>query len=87
MVYIMSLKFEVIMTTIKIVYNKHSQLHRGDDKPAIIYHDGTQYWYQYGKRHRDDGPAMVYIDGTNIWYHHGIKQNKIMIHIKNIFKL
>ncbi len=33
--------------------------------------DGTQEWYQNGKRHRDDGPAMVYPSGTEVWYQNG----------------
>ena len=43
------------------------QLHRLDG-PAIEYVDGTNIWYQNGKRHRLDGPAIEYADGDKIWY-------------------
>ena len=51
-------------------YNEHDQLHRTDG-PAIIYPNGTQYWYINGTPHRLDGPAIESQDGTQYWYIHG----------------
>ncbi len=42
-----------------------------DGGPAMIWADGTQFWYQHGKPHRDDGPAVIYANGTRLWYRHG----------------
>jgi hypothetical protein len=48
------------------------QLHRDYDLPAVVWPDGTQYWYQHGKLHRDnDLPAWTKTDGTQIWLKHG----------------
>ena len=51
----------------KIWRNKQGQLHRTDG-PAVIYADGTQWWYRNGQCHRTDGPAMIYADGSQYWY-------------------
>jgi len=53
----------------KVWRNKNGLYHRDYDKPAIIYADGSQHWYQNDKRHRDnDQPAIIYADGTQVWY-------------------
>ena len=44
-------------------YNEHNELHR-EDGPAVIWRDGTKFWYMNGKLHRLDGPAVEYADGT-----------------------
>ena len=37
-------------------------LHR-EDGPAILYVNGYQEWWLYGKLHREDGPAIISSDG------------------------
>lgn len=51
-------------------YNKHRDYHR-EDGPAIMYTDGSKYWYQNGKRHRDDGPAIMRANGSQEWWNNG----------------
>jgi len=46
-----------------------------DDGPAIIWADGSQYWYINGKQHRVDGPAIIWADGSQEWYING-KQHR-----------
>jgi hypothetical protein len=54
--------------------NKAGQLHRDNDKPACVYTNGHQFWYQNDKLHRDnDLPAVVCADGTQYWYQHGLR--------------
>ena len=43
------------------------QLHRVDG-PAITRPDGTEFWFQHGKRHRVGGPAVTYLDGDREWW-------------------
>jgi hypothetical protein len=44
-------------------------IHRDDDLPAVIGHDGTQSWWWYGRMHRDnDRPAIIHSDGSKTWY-------------------
>lgn len=53
-------------------YNKDGQLHREDDKPAVICsRDGTEIWYKNGLRHRDNGPAFVRRNETQEWIKNG----------------
>lgn len=48
---------------------KGAILHRDDDKPAIIYPNGTKWWYQHGYVHRDnDKPAVTVSNGKKVWY-------------------
>ena len=53
------------------IRDSNGDLHR-DNGPAIVYPDGTQYWYRNGQLHRDNGPAEVYPNGTQFWYRNGI---------------
>ena len=68
-------------------YNKRKQLHSHNDKPAIIYSDGTKYWFKNSKIHRDsDKPAVIWPDGTKEWWVNGRKQrNKyyVCLYIKD----
>jgi hypothetical protein len=52
-------------------FNKDDELHREDDKPAVIYADGARIWYQYDRLHRVDGPAATFADGSEAWYKNG----------------
>ena len=48
------------------------ELHRGEDKLAIIRADGAQWWYRNGKHHRDDDrPAVINPDGFQSWWVNG----------------
>lgn len=51
-------------------YDKDGKVHR-DGRPAVIYSDGTRFWFQHGKRHRTDGPAEIWPDNTGWWYLNG----------------
>jgi hypothetical protein len=55
-------------------HNKDGALHREDDKPAVIYTDGTQYWYKNGHPHRENGPAIMCANGDQYWYVNGIER-------------
>lgn len=62
----------------------NGELHRNDDKPAVICVNFYQEWYQHGKLHRDyDKPAFIGADGTLKWYingkHHLIYDNPTCI--------
>ena len=49
------------------------ELHREDDKPARIWLDGTQEWYQHGKRHRNnDQPAFIVPYCSKKWYQNNL---------------
>ena len=44
-------------------------LHSVDDEPAIIWSDGTKYWFKDGLKHRDNNlPAIIYSDGDCGYY-------------------
>jgi len=48
------------------------KLHRDGDQPAMVWPDGSKFWYRDGKLHRDgDQPAMVFADGSKIWFRDG----------------
>ncbi len=53
-------------------YNKAGQLHRENDKPAIIWQNGYKEWWVNGKIHRDnDQPAYIGTDGHKQWWVNG----------------
>jgi hypothetical protein len=58
--------------THKETRNPSGQLHSFDDKPAIVFPNGTKMWYKNGAYHRDnDNPAIVHSDGTKSWWKNG----------------
>jgi hypothetical protein len=49
-----------------------NKLHSFNDQPAIIYVNGSKFWYQHGELHRDnDQPAAIYSNGRKSWYQNG----------------
>lgn len=47
-------------------------LHRENDLPAVIFSNGTMFWYKDGKRHRDNGqPAVVWCCGKHGYWIEG----------------
>jgi hypothetical protein len=44
----MCLKIEIIITKVQKTYRNFGKIHK-DNSPAVIYFDGSLYWYQYGK--------------------------------------
>src|SRR5512138_2443134 len=48
----------------------NGKLHKLDG-PAVIYPDGSEYWYKNGKLHKTDGPAATDPDGSEYWYENG----------------
>jgi hypothetical protein len=45
-------------------------IHRVDG-PALIFDNGSKFWYLNGECHREDGPAVITADGTISWYLNG----------------
>ena len=60
----------------KVWLNDNDEYHRNGDKPAVFYENGTQMWYQNGKKHRDNGPAVIKNDGTQKWYQNDKKHRE-----------
>jgi len=54
----------------KVWRDKEGRLHR-ENGPAIIWKDGSMFWYKNGKLHRENGPASQYANGTNYWWVNG----------------
>ena len=59
--------FTIDENGIKRWRNDEGELHRLDG-PAIVYADGSKFWYVNGKLHRSDGPAFEGADGHKEWY-------------------
>lgn len=46
---------------------------RANDLPAILFLDGTKFWYTDGFRHRDDNkPAIEWASGLKEYFRRGI---------------
>jgi len=46
--------------------------HSFDDEPAIIWKNGTKYWYKDNKIHRDNNlPAVIWSNGNYEYYKNG----------------
>jgi hypothetical protein len=56
--------------------NEDGQLHSENDKPALIFKDGTKEWYYYDILHRLDGPAIEYENGDKVWVLYGKRMDK-----------
>jgi hypothetical protein len=49
----------------------NGQLHSTDDAPAVVYGDGTKWWYHEGRVHRTNGPAVQWHNGVDEYWQHG----------------
>lgn len=59
-----------------LMWYQHGQLHRENDRPAVIWAKGAHYWYKNGLMHREnDQPAAIWMGETKketrIWYQNG----------------
>jgi len=53
-------------------YNKDGEFHRDNDLPAVIWKDGSKFWYKNGQLHRDnDMPARTCANGYKEWWVNG----------------
>ena len=60
-----NIPYKIVPILNYIISEKNGKLHSYDDKPAVIYEDGTREWVKEGKTHRENGkPAIIY-GGTN----------------------
>jgi len=51
---------------------KNGWYHRDNNKPAVIYNNGSMFWHKNGKLHREkDLPAVIYYNGDMDWYKNG----------------
>ena len=55
---------------IGIYYKLDDKCHRSDG-PAMIYNDGSEFWFVNGKLHRLDGSAVIRKNNYNGWYKNG----------------
>ena len=61
--------------------DKKERLHRLNG-PAVIYADGSKFYYHHGKLNRLDGPAVVYADGRKEWWINGVLYTEVDFHKK-----
>ena len=59
----------------QIYTNDKGQYHR-EDGPAIIWSNGSKFWYINGNLHREDGPAIIYSDGQHHWFINGFRHRE-----------
>jgi hypothetical protein len=68
------IKYRELFTKVKIKYGDKyisifGKLNSIEDKPAIIYANGTKYWYINDKCHREnDQPAIICANGDKRWF-------------------
>lgn len=61
------LRKEVDMIGTTFYYNNNDEIHRIHG-PAVIWNDGSMYWFRDGLLHREDGPAYISADGRKEWW-------------------
>ena len=69
-------KFEkpdkILPDGIMVWKNEDGEIHRENDKLAVIWANGRKSWYKNGQIHRNkDMPAIVWADGGKEWYKNG----------------
>ncbi len=64
-----------------ILFINENNLYHRVSGPAVIYVNGSRYWYKNHKSHRDDGPAIVLNTGNILnWC---VNDNNITTKVKN----
>ena len=69
-----ALKYRVVVNEhgTRRYYNAAGQKHRDHD-PAVIWADGSKFWYQNGQLHREIGPAIEWWNGSVEWWLNGVQ--------------
>lgn len=63
-----------IIDGVAYYFDEQGNYHNETGGPAIIYPDGSMFWYRHGLLHRDNGePAIVQSDGVRHWYQNGLR--------------
>jgi hypothetical protein len=57
-----------ILSTGSVMHMKNGKYHN-ENGPAIIWQDGSKFWYINGLEHREDGPSSEYVNGNKHWYY------------------
>lgn len=61
-----------------------------ENGPAIIYDNGTKYYFIDGKKHRINGPAIIFNNNNGSWYYNdtyvgnNLTQEEFHKHLKRI---
>lgn len=67
--------------------NNKGQLHRVDG-PALIWNDGSVFWYYEDKFHCTNGPAIIHANnGKKGWCIHGIRYTNESEYLKEVRKI
>lgn len=67
-------KYTVRMTaTGQVSWRLNGIIHRGGDRPAIMYKNGAEYYYQNGYLHRENGPAVAWPSGKTHHFIFGVE--------------
>ena len=56
-----------------VMHRGEMKMHSIADQPAVVYEDGTAWWYKHNKIHRDGGPAVVWHNGVEEWFQDGVR--------------
>ena len=68
-------EFCLCLTTLPLVMSctvhPSGRHHSYNDMPAVVYRNGSKYWFKNGIAHRDVGPAMMSTRGK-FWYVNGM---------------
>ena len=58
----------------KYLYDDNRKYHSYNDLPAVIYSDGSKFWFKHGLIHRNNNlPAVVRYNGLKVWYENRIR--------------
>lgn len=70
------MKSNIYQYTFAEFHCDENENYHNDNGPAIVWKDGSSFYYLNGKCHREDGPAAIYVTRQEEhWYFHG---NKIL---------
>ena len=70
---LLTLTISTINGTGIIVYKNHLGEYHRIHGPAVIYANGSKWWYKDGWQHRTDGPAVEWSNGHKEWYLDGVR--------------
>ena len=64
--------FDLLCTQKDRIWLKNKKIHRGKDKPAIEYSNGSKAWYQNSVRHRGKNkPALIFSSKEKYYFFKG----------------
>ena len=79
-------RYKITTVDNTILFFINNLLNNINDEPAIIWNEGSKYWYKDGLLHRENLPAIEWSFNETVYYLNGLKKTKSEFFLEVVHK-